>query len=312
MLTLLQREKMNKIILLIGITLISSTITFGQRNAWQRQRYDVFAGIGGTNFMGDLGGGKATHWLTDLDISATRPLIVVGGRYKILEPLAAGASLSFGYLRGDDKWSKNEFRNRRNLNFRSPIIEFSTYAEYHFLKEKFGRRAPRRRAKFFSWQTIKSLPINAYVFAGVGLFWFNPQGKAYDGKWYNLRSIGTEGQYVIPTRKPYKRVQFAIPFGVGARYAINRKFSIGLEYGGRFTFTDYIDDVSRNYVSTEFFTDPIAQYLVNPGLPDANGNPYSVGPNDKRGNSLDDDYYMFTVITLSYKMRTGRRGLPKF
>ncbi|HPW65680.1 MAG TPA: DUF6089 family protein [Salinivirgaceae bacterium] len=303
---------MNKTILLIGITLISVSVTFGQRNAWQRQRYDVFAGVGGTNFMGDLGGGKSSHWLLDLDMSATRPLFVVGGRYKILEPLAAGVSLSFGYLRGDDKWSNNEFRKRRNLNFRSPIVEFATYAEYHFLKEKFERRAPRRRANFFSLQTIKSLPINAYVFTGIGLFWFNPQGMANDGKWYKLREIGTEGQYVIPTRKPYKRIQVAIPFGVGARYAINRKFSIGLEYAGRFTFTDYIDDVSRNYVSTDFFTDPIAQYLVNPGLPDENGNPYSVGPNDKRGNSLDDDYYMFTVITLSYKMRTGRRGLPKF
>lgn len=304
---------MNKLIVIVGVTLITVSTTFGQRRSWQRQRYDFFAGIGGTSFMGDLGGGKDTHWLTDLDISATRPLIVVGGRYKVLENVAVGGSLSMGMLRGDDKWSANPYRKQRNLNFRSPIIELSAYGEYHIIKEKFGRRPTRRgKKKFFSRHTIYAIPFNIYAFTGVGLFFFNPQGKAYDGNWYNLRAIGTEGQNVIPSRSPYSRFQIAIPFGVGARYPINRKISIGLEYGARFTFTDYIDDVSQNYISTDFFANPIEKYLVNPGLPYSNGDPYLVSPNDRRGNSFDDDHYMFTVITLSYKMRTGRGGLPKF
>ena len=297
---------MNKIVLTFGIVLLFTSITFGQRNAWQRQRYDVFAGIGTTTFMGDLGGGKGeSHWLKDFDIAATRPMMVIGGRYKVLEILSVGTSLSFGYVRGDDKWSQNNFRKQRNLNFRSPIIEFATYGEFHIIKEKFGRRASRRRSKFFSWQMIQSIPLNTYIFAGIGFFWFNPQGKAEDGKWYNLRPIGTEGQYVIPSRSPYKRLQVAIPFGFGTRYAISRKLSIGLEYGARWTFTDYIDDVSTNYVDPNFFSDPTERYLSNPsGI--------ALGPNDRRGSSLYDDYYMFTVITLSYKMRTGRGGLPKF
>jgi hypothetical protein len=305
-------REMNKFVLTIGISLVFAGITLGQRNAWQRQRYDAFAGLGGTTFMGDLGGGKETHWLMDLDMAATRPMMVVGGRYKLLEPVAVGASLSFGYLRGDDKWSQNQFRKQRNLSFRSPVIEFAAFGEYHIIKEKYGRRVSRRRGSFWSWQTIQAIPLNTYVFTGVALFWFNPQGQGPDGKWYNLHSIGTEGQYVIPTRKPYKRLQVAIPFGVGARYALNRKFSIGLEYGARITFTDYIDDVSRNYIDPNFFDDPVARYLANPGLPYEDGSPYIVGPNDRRGSSLYDDFYMFTVVTLSYKMRTGRGGLPKF
>ncbi|HON17798.1 MAG TPA: hypothetical protein PK990_01360 [Salinivirgaceae bacterium] len=305
----------NLIVIAAGVLLLLNLgiDTFAQKGAWKRQRYDAFAGIGSTTFLGDLGGGKTTSWIGDIDLAATRPLIVVGGRYKVLEQAAVGVSMSYGYVRGDDKWSQNEFRKRRNLSFRSPLFEFATYGEFHIIKEKFGRRTSgKRRGSIFSWQTIQALPINLYVFGGVALFWFNPQGQGPDGKWYKLHSIGTEGQYIIPTREPYKRLQVGVPFGLGVRYPLNRKFSLGIEYGARLTFTDYIDDVSKNYIDPNLFDDPIARYLSNPGLPDASGNPYTVGPNDRRGNALNDDYYMFTVITLSYKMRTGRGGLPKF
>lgn len=281
-----------------------------QRNAWKRQRYDVFAGSGITSFMGDLGGGKNTsgvRWLTDLDLAASRPLIAVGGRYKVLETLVVGAGIYFGYVRGDDKWSKDIFRLERNLNFRSPIIEFSPRVEYHVIPEKLGRKTRRKRRGASLWQTIQSFPLNTYVFAGVGLYWFNPQGRDADGNWHNLHRIGTEGQYVLDTRKPYKRVQLSIPFGVGVRYALDKRFSIGLEYGPRWTFTDYIDDVSMNYVSLDYFDDPVEQYLVNPHI-----NGMKLGPNDKRGNPTNNDYFMYTVISVSYKMRTTRKGLPKF
>ncbi len=286
--------------------------TQAQRGAWKRQRYDAMGGLGFTTFLGDLGGGSENS-VSDLDIATIRPVLVLGGRYKVLEPVALGVSLSFGYLRGDDKWSEDPFRNQRNLSFRSPIIEFATYGEYHIIKEKFGRRTTGKRiGSFFSWQNIQALPINTYVFAGVSFFWFNPQGLGPDGKWYKLHDIGTEGQYIIPTRKPYSRLQVGVPFGLGVRYPLNRKFSLGLEYGARLTFTDYIDDVSKNYVDPNLFDDPIARYLSNPGLPYEDGRLYVVGPNDRRGNALNNDYFMFTVITLSYKMRTGRGGLPKF
>lgn len=299
---------MNKYILIIGIFLGICTSTHGQGNrAWKRQRYNAYAGLGMINFLGDLGGGKGdAHWLKDFNFAATRPLITIGFRYKTAEAVAVGAALSFGYYSGDDKNSKNPARKVRNLHFRSPLIELSVFGEYHIITEKFGRRASsRRRTKVFSWQAIQSIPLNTYVFGGVGVFWFNPQAK-YDGKWYNLQPMGTEGQNILPSRSPYSRLQISIPFGLGIRYSLDRRFSIGLEYGPRYTFTDYMDDVSTNYIDPAFISDnPIVQYFADPS-----GKGY--GPNNKRGDALKHDYYMFTQITLSYKMRTSRSGLPKF
>ena len=30
--------------------------------------------------------------------------------------------------------------------------------------------------------------------SGFGFFYFNPEGKYYDGKWYKLKPLNTEGQ----------------------------------------------------------------------------------------------------------------------
>ncbi len=53
--------------------------------------------------------------------------------------------------------------------------------------------------------------------------------------------------------KQYKLVQLAIPFGIGARYRLNQVFDISMEFGIRYTFTDYLDDVSQNYVDLIVF-----------------------------------------------------------
>jgi hypothetical protein len=39
----------------------------------------------------------------------------------------------------------------------------------------------------------------------------------------------------------------AIPFGIGAKMNVSKKVGIGLEWGPRKTFTDYLDDVSGTY-----------------------------------------------------------------
>ena len=329
---------MNKLVIFLVIFLCINTSIQAQSNAWTRQRYNLYGGIGAINFLGDLGGGRGeAHWFKDLNFSTTRPMLVAGGRYKILEPVAVGAGLAFGWYSGNDAFSKNEFRRERNLHFRSPLLEFSVYGEYHIIKEKFGKRTsqPKRRNSAFSWQAIQALPINLYVFGGAAGFWFNPKAQYIDGKWYALQPLGTEGQNFLPTKKRYKRLQMSFPFGLGVRYSLDRRFSIGLEYGVRYTTTDYMDDASGNYVHWSLFDDPIARYFADPNKTftreynafiEAGGDPLDfpyldsngrdrnikIGTNNRRGGVLNNDYYMFTVVTLSYKMRTGPNGLPKF
>ena len=275
---------------------------------WRRLRYEIIYAVGGTNFLGELGGANqyGTNFLRDLEVSQTRPLLQIGMRYKLLQDLAVKSALSFGYLRGDDKTTLEIYRNYRNLNFRSPILEWSAQLEYSVLRERIGHRYNLRRVR-----GVKGFRINTYYFVGIAVFWFNPQGKM-DGKWYNLQPLGTEGQGLIPTRQKYHRVQIAIPFGVGFKYGLDRKWSLGLELGPRKTFTDYIDDVSKTYFDKEWIRQErgdVAAYLSDPS---SGEHPNWTASGQQRGDARDKDTYMFLTINLTYKLKQTRKGLPKF
>ena len=298
----------SKIVFLILI--ISYINTFSQRSAkWKRMRYEIFYGLDATNFMGELGGANqvGTNFAKDFEISMTRPAVSLGFRYKFYEKVSGKAMLTYGFLRGDDKTTTEPTRANRNLNFYSPLVEFSLTGEYHITKERVGHRYNLRRVR-----GVKGFKVNVYFFGGVSLFWFNPKGKDAEGKWHNLHSLGTEGQGLIPTREPYHRLQLAIPFGVGFKYGLNRKWSIGLELGIRKTFTDYIDDVSTTYYNNKRIKEvkgDFAAYLADPSSGD---NPSWTYGGEQRGDPNDKDSYMLFIINLTYKLRTGRGGLPKF
>lgn len=312
---------MKKTILLIltGI-LILPIITYSQSNRWKRTRYEIVGGVGITTFMGDLGGGNdASHFISDYDFSSQRPLLQAGFRYKILEPLAAKASLSYGWVSGSDAKSDNIYRQDRNLSFRSPIVEFGTQIEYSIIKEPASHRYSLRKGRKFS---LKYVTINTYVFTGIAGFWFNPKGlddgPGGDNKWHALQPLGTEGQGLIEGRKKYSRLQLAIPLGIGFKYAITRNISVGAEFGARYTFTDYIDDVSTTYVDPNWLqsVDELAYRLADKSIQtNDESDPLpnvSYGAGNQRGESKYNDFYMFSLVTVSYKLRTGRNGLPKF
>ena len=275
---------------------------------WKRMRYEVFYGLGATNFLGELGGAdrEGTNFVRDLEISMTRPAIHLGLRYRITEKVSTKAMLSYGILRGDDKLTNETYRRYRNLAFRSPIIEFSNQFEYSIIREKQGHRYNLRRVR-----GLKGFKTNTYFFVGFGVFFFNPKNK-YQGKWYALQPLGTEGQGLVPTRKKYSRFNMCIPYGIGFKYGINRRANIGLEFGVRKSFTDYIDDVSTTYFDNQMIREArgdIAAYLADP----SNGtHPNWTTAYEQRGDAKDKDSYMFLILNLTYKLYTTRGGMPKF
>ncbi len=300
---------MRRVILLI-ITfgfLIQSEAQYSSR--WKRYRYELIGSVGVTNFMGELGGAdrEGTNFLRDFEFSMTRPAFNIGLRYKLLERVASKISLNYGILRGDDKTTDERFRHNRNLNFYAHIVEISGQLEYSFIKEKTGHRYNLRRVR-----GVKGLKLNSYVFVGIGVFWFNPYGKNPEtGKWVALQPLGTEGQGRVGSREKYNRFQLAIPFGVGFKYGLNKLWSIGLEFGARKTFTDYIDDVSTTYYDNDKLAadNPLSAQMADPSLKGVVGQSVA---NQQRGDPRDNDAYMFLLITATYKIKTTRKGLPKF
>ena len=315
--------------------LLFPLISESQTTRWKRLRYEFFGGLGASGFLGDLGGADqiGTHYFKDFEFSMTRPALTCGGRYFIKRRLAVQSAMSFAWIRGDDTKTKEAFRNNRNIRILTPLAEWQARLEYTILTEKQGHR--------YNIRNVRGLIGNHIiidVFGGGALFFFYPMGKdsrpGGSGKFYGLRSVGTEGQNLgKDTRKPYSLFSFAIPLGIQFKYVINRKWSVSWEIGIRQTFTDYIDDVSKTYADpkavaqfnknknvdaslAEYFADPSFGRLNNI---DPNSPLGKIGPNkntsavgEQRGNNRYHDIYLLSFFTLNYKVRTGRNGMPIF
>ncbi len=292
--------------LLFILLLLLPQMSYSQ--AWKYYRHEFSIGVGAVNFLGELGGANqvGTNGLRDLEFSRTRPAFKIGYRYILNPKIKIGADLLYGRLNGDDQLTKEPFRNNRNLHFRSPIIEFGVFLEYYPFSEKTGNRYGLNGVR-----GNKKFHFSPYISVGIGGFWFNPSALyPTDNKWHNLHSIQTENVN-------YKRVSICIPTGVGVKFSLSKKLSIGFEISGRKTFTDYIDDVSTVYVD-QSGEDAMTIYLTNPTtniIPPTIDGPYvsrPTGIGQQRGDPTDNDSYLFAIFSAHYRFLRYKRNLPKF
>jgi hypothetical protein len=283
-----------------------------------KPRKEYIVGIGGANFLGELGGANqfGTHFIKDLELSATRPSFQLALRYRPTAMVGVKGGFYFQLISGSDNLTQEPYRKNRNLSFRSPVCELSTQAEFYFTRDKMSAQYNIRNAR-----RGRSADFQAYAFLGFGGYFFNPQAK-YNGKWVNLQPLGTEGQGLSGGPKKYSRFGICIPYGLGAKYGITREWFVGIEFGIRKIFTDYLDDVSTVYYDNNVLLrerGPMAAYLADPSLHnypeelggDASGaNQTAAG--EQRGDPKSKDAYMFTNVTVSYKLPYRRRTRSKF
>jgi hypothetical protein len=295
---------------LIIIMTIYSLHVYAQR--WKSERHSLVFDAGMNHFMGDLGGGgkDAAHFfgIRDLDFSSTRPVISAKYRFRIIETVAAKAGFTYAILSANDAYSASQGRKLRNLSFSSPLYQFSLHGEYYFLKEK-----PNPRYSFATLHSIKN--FSAYAFTGFAAFYFSPKAKL-DGVKYDLQSLGTEGQGIGSNPAKYKKLAFGIPMGLGLKYRWSKKIDIGIEISNTYTTTDYLDDAHDKYFDNAAIAaayGDIAAQLADRHI-DVNGNELTPYPSGKtmRGNPNYNDAYLFTVVTLTYKLRKNTTGLPRF
>lgn len=277
------------------------------------------------NYFGDL---SPTPKRISTDLSLTRPAVGISFTHRFGPRYQLQGSFTYGGIRGSDTESADQgdtqngiFRYNRNLSFRNRIKEFSLIAQLDL------------------WENmstyISRVQWTPYLYAGVSVFHHNPQAKAPDtdaagnptgagGKWVDLQPLGTEGQFADLQPgdanygiKPYKRIQPAIPIGIGARFRINQVMDIAAEWGFRYTFTDYLDDVSRNYVDLGVFgNNHLARAMSyrsnevatpNYTYTGRDGASYTVlagygseNTENVRGNKSNRDIFMVTTVRLTY------------
>lgn len=193
--------------------------------------------------------------------------------------------LNYGTITAFDSISKVKVRQIRNLSFVTTIYDASTLLEYCPFTIRFSR---------FS-------NLKPYLFTGLSFFYFNPRAQ-YQGEWYDLVKLSTEGQGIstYPHRAPYKRTQIGIPMGGGMRYKLNPYWSLGFDIKAVRTYTDYLDDISSTYVNNDDILrerGPIAAALADRG-PEKGFEKRKDG--FIRGKDTNKDYYFLTGITITY------------
>jgi hypothetical protein len=297
----------SKRVILFFCLLFTSVTAFSQSKS--RNRYEWSAAVGPTNFLGELGGADrtGTHFIRDFDLNSSRYCASAALRYKNGPWFSYKGALTFAMLSGKDAYTFEKYRNNRNLSFRSPIVEISGQVEFYFIREKSGSMYK------ISGLTGKKKKrhVTAYIFAGLGAFYFSPHAK-YNDHWYSLRKLHTEGQGLPGGPKQYSNFNFCIPLGIGVRKMYNKKWSFGAELSFMKTFTDYIDDVSGNYYDKAKLAaayGPVSAALSDPSKGDVAG---QTATGQQRGDPRFKDAYMFLTFNVGYKFPRKGRTRAKF
>lgn len=237
--------------------------------------------FGGGNYIGDINP-KYNFYGTKM----------MGGfiyRYNFNPRWVLKASAMFGRVGAED----SHFNNIRNLSFESKINELAATCEFNFFDYQTGSRKHR---------------VTPYIFGGIGVFFMNPQAEILNPlnnkrEWVELQPLNTEGQGMEGYDSPYSLTQISVPFGLGLKVSLNKAICIGLEWGLRMTFTDYIDDVSKNYVDRTILEDWKGEVAVtaadrtNEIIPQT----YNKG-GSMRGNPQTKDWYQFFGVTITTKI----------
>lgn len=254
---------------------ILSVLSSSAQSSKFRARFEMGIMGGGSYYIGDLNPSK--HFVY------SRPALGVIFRYNLSTRASLRFTGTYGSVYGQDAQSDDPFMVNRNLNFKSKLYEVAFGVEIDLLKYRINDM---------------KYPISPYFFYEIAYFRMNPM-TSYEGNDVALQSIGTEGQGTsLSDKSPYSLNQIAIPLGIGLKFNLRKRLAISVEYGIRKTFTDYLDDVSGNYVDANLLrteNGPMAGDLSNPSLDGTSRAGFN------RGNPSNKDWYAFYGIMITFK-----------
>ncbi|MFN5183723.1 MAG: DUF6089 family protein [Bacteroidota bacterium] len=275
------------LLFLIGISLFAGKPKKKKNGSKTPNKFSHDAGfmLGGAYYLGELNPSKHFYM--------SQPALGIFYRFNQHYRLSYRVGLNFGSIMGDDSQSDQVDQISRNLNFKNKIQELSCIAEFNFWDYRISH--PK---KYFA----------PYIFLGFALLKHNPMGE-YKGRYYDLQPLCTEGQDT-PLREDaskYKLVQFTIPFGIGAKLNVSKNVGLSFEWGMRKTYTDYLDDVSTQYVNTailSYYKGGTAGIMSDRSL---DKDPAIDIDGSQRGNPNIKDWYNFFGFQVSIQLHGKER-----
>jgi len=221
-------------------------------------------GIGPSFSFPDIGGytqGDNILGFKDLSYRQTRFDINGSLKYRISRTANLRLSLTYAMLHATDLRGSNEGREYESV---TNLFEPAVMVEYYFIKNKYESSYLFLKGKSL-WGMLSSLDF--YAFTGLG-------GASY---FVDMNDALVSRGVTEPGSTDDRGFSLVVPGGVGATLIFNPNLNFGLEFGGRWSSSDYLDGFSPNIIP----------------------------------NKAKDKYY-FLNFTVTYKLKTTAKGWPSF
>lgn len=238
-------------------------------------RYQMGIKIGGSNYHGDLA--------KEIVPEETNLMVGVFAKRNFSDRFAMTAEITYGHISGSDKHFDNY--HWRNLSFYTDIYEVSWQNEVNF--REYGVNVLDNRS-------------TPFLIFGLSAFMFNPKAE-YNGEEIKLQKLGTEGQNLDGGPKKYKLIQPALLLGMGYKYNLSYNMEIGFKVGFRKTWTDYLDDVSKEYPNYTAILAENGQASAWLSHRETEMGHAPVREGTMRGDPKLKDWFAFAGITISYR-----------
>lgn len=254
-----------RLILVCMLVLVSAPFVSAQ--LWKMKRYEVMAGVGTSQFYGDVGGytiGENALGIKDLTLRQTRFNVNGSFRYFITDAIAARLSLSYLILHATDERGNNQ---DRGYEATTSLFEPALLGEYYFVRNRERNSFLFQTYRGRSRNRIKDFfrSIDVYAMTGVGGAGF----RVYPNDRLEERWNAPGSEFV---NRGFAAV---IPLGVGAKLTFDPNILFGVEFMGRYAFSDYLDGYTSQW------------------------------------SQRNDVYHTFS-FTFNYRIKTARNGLPSF
>lgn len=259
---------------LIALMVLCCTGVSAQK--WNKPRYELHAGLGLTNFMGDVcSPNDADRMIWFLPFRTTGYLADGILKYNVKGRHYVSGSLNIGYMAARETIEKRtHYYYRDGIAFKSGFAELGLRYEFEFVKEREHKTVYRKLGE----TKLKNFTMPSYLFAGVGgyfsygkFLWNDPMGRERFSKGY-----GSFAPVVM--------------LGIGSKVRVQRNVYIGAEFGLREVLGDNVDG--------------------------ADGRKDSPTPSDdinrrwRFGKWIDQ--YQFVAVNVVFKMREKRNHMPNF
>lgn len=257
--------------------------------------------IGVVNCLTDIGGNSGTgkKFIKDINWTKTQLCGSMFASASFNSGIAVRLEAMLGQITGNDDVLKNRVdishaRYLRNLQFKTNIIELSLLTELHLVTLFAKNKDPQL--------------LSPYLIGGIGAFNYTPKTKI-NNVWVDLRPLHTEGEGFkeYPGRSEYGSFSWCIPLGAGLKYDLGGLVTFRFEFLYRFTGTDYLDDVSKNYIDPSLFSKYLSptEAALAIKLADRSAElPAGLKNNvsDIRGNPKNNDAYFSCMIKAGFAL----------